>query len=164
MHICWYFVWMRLGKGWHYKCGWMLPPTLALFCPIPAAWELYVSRHGFYDKKRHLCNHQVFVWATLLIIKSQNEIICIPMRVHTSYCIAYLLHLRTVYVFSGIIQTTEAPENRKNDFAIYDINIELQNSEVTLHLHFSAFHARDLWSRVVCCISWLTKYNNEKLL
>ena len=118
LHICWYFVWMRLGKGWHYKCGWMLPPTLALFCPIPAAWELYVSRHGFYDKKRHLCNHQVFVWATLLIIKSQNEIICIPMRVHTSYCIAYLLHLRTVYVFSGIIQTTEAPENRKNDFAI----------------------------------------------
>ena len=121
LHICWYFVCMgrrTLGKGWHYKCGWMLPPTLALFCPIPAAWELYVSRHGFYDKKRHLCNHQVFVWATLLIIKSQNEIICIPMRVHTSYCIAYLLHLRTVYVFSGIIQTTEAPENRKNDFAI----------------------------------------------
>ena len=110
-NICWYIVWMRLlalGKGWHYKCGWMLlPPTLALFCPIPAAWELYVSRPSFYDKKRHLCNHQVFVWATLLIIKSQNEIICIPTRVHTSYYIAYLLYLRAIYInVSGITDST----------------------------------------------------------
>ena len=85
----------------------MLPPTLALFCPIPAAWELYVSRPSFYDKKRHLCNHQVFVWATLLIIKSQNEIICIPTRVHTSYYIAYLLNLRAIYInVSGITDST----------------------------------------------------------